>query len=130
MKVFNLDVKFALLLLFSVTGMWAQGSGYGRGDGGPVPGSSFPKLIHRVSPEYTPEALDAKLEGSVNLSAMIGTDGVPSDIEVTKGLGKGLDQKAIECFKKWRFSPAIRNGEPTPMSSEVAIIFKLPPDSN
>jgi len=129
MKVFNLDVKFALLLLFSVTGMWAQGSGYGRGDGGPVRDGAFPKLIQRVAPEYTPEALDAKLEGSVHLSAMIGIDGVPSDIKVTKGLGKGLDEKAIECFKKWRFSPAIRKGEPIPVSSEVAIIFKLPPDS-
>jgi protein TonB len=79
-----------------------------------------------LPPEYTPEALEAKLEGSVHLSAMIGIDGVPSDIKVTKSLGKGLDEKAIECFKKWRFSPAIRNGEPTPMSSEVAIIFKLP----
>lgn len=129
MDVFNVDMKFALLLLFSVTGVWAQGSGYGRGGGGPVRDGAFPKLIQRVAPEYTPEALDAKLEGSVYLSAMIGIDGVPSDIKVTKGLGKGLDEKAIECFKKWRFSAAIRNGEPTPVSSEVAIIFKLPPDS-
>jgi protein TonB len=126
MKVFNLTMNVALLLLFSVTGMWAQGGGYGRAGGGTAPNGAFPKVIQRVTPEYTPEALDAKLEGSVHLSAMIGTDGVPSDIKVTKSLGKGLDEKAIECFKKWRFSPAIRNGEPTPMSSEVAIIFKLP----
>jgi protein TonB len=126
MKVFNLTMNVALLLLFSVTGMWAQGGGYGRAGGGTAPNGAFPKVIQRVVPEYTPEALDAKLEGSVHLSAMIGTDGVPSDIKVTKSLGKGLDEKAIECFKKWRFSPAIRNGEPTPMSSEVAIIFKLP----
>jgi periplasmic protein TonB len=126
MKVFNLTMNVALLLLFSVTGMWAQGGGYGRAGGGTAPNGAFPKVIQRVAPEYTPEALDAKLEGSVHLSAMIGTDGVPSDIKVTKSLGKGLDEKAIECFKKWRFSPAIRNGEPTPMSSEVAIIFKLP----
>jgi protein TonB len=129
MKVFNLTMNVALLLLFSVTGMWAQGGGYGRAGGGTAPNGAFPKVIQRVVPEYTPEALDAKLEGSVHLSAMIGTDGVPSDIKVTKSLGKGLDEKAIECFKKWRFSPAIRNGEPTPVSSEVAIIFKLPPDS-
>jgi protein TonB len=129
MKVFNLTMNVALLLLFSVTGMWAQGGGYGRAGGGTAPNGAFPKVIQRVAPEYTPEALDAKLEGSVHLSAMIGTDGVPSDIKVTKSLGKGLDEKAIECFKKWRFSPAIRNGEPTPVSSEVAIIFKLPPDS-
>jgi protein TonB len=129
MKVFNLTMNVALLLLFSVTGMWAQGGGYGRAGGGPVRDGAFPKVIQRVAPEYTREALDAKLEGSVHLSAMIGIDGVPSDIKVTKSLGKGLDEKAIECFKKWRFSPAIRNGEPTPMSSEVEIIFKLPPDS-
>jgi protein TonB len=119
-------MKFALLLLISIACMWAQGGGYGRAGGGPAPGSAFPKVIQRAAPEYTPEALDARLEGSVHLSAMIGIDGVPSDIKMTKSLGKGLDEKAIECFKKWRFSPALRNGEPTPMSSEVAIIFKLP----
>jgi protein TonB len=129
MKVFNLDMKFVLLLLFFVTGMWAQGSGYGRGGSGLVRDGAFPKLIQRVAPEYTPEARDAKLEGSVHLSAMIRIDGVASDVKVTKGLGKGLDEKAIECFKKWRFSPTIRNGEPAPMSTEVAIMFKLPPES-
>jgi protein TonB len=129
MKVFNLNMKFALLLLFSVAGVWAQGGGHGRAGGGSAPKGAFPKLIKRVAPEYTPEALDAKLEGSVHLSAMIGTDGIPSDIEVTKSLGKGLDEKAIECLKKWRFSPAIRNGEPVPVASQVAIEFELPPDS-
>jgi periplasmic protein TonB len=126
MKVFNLNMKFALLLLFSVAGMWAQGGG---GYVGPAPKGASPKLIKRVAPEYTPEALDAKLEGSVQLSATIGIDGVPSDIKVIKSLGKGLDEKAIECLKKWQFSPAIRNGEPVPVASQVEIEFKLPPDS-
>jgi len=107
--------------------MWAQGGGYGQA--GRAPDGAFPKIVQRVTPDYTTEALDAKLEGSVQLSAIIGIDGTPSDIKVIKGLGKGLDEKAIECFKKWRFSPAMRNGEPIPMSSQVAIIFQLPPAS-
>jgi TonB family protein len=48
---------------------------------------------------YTKQALDAKIEGSVTLYAVIGTDGVPSDISVINGLGSGLDEKAVECFQ-------------------------------
>jgi TonB family protein len=120
-------MKVILLLLASVACMWAQGGGYGQADR--APDSAFPKIVQRVAPDYTTEALDAKLEGSVQLSAVIGIDGMPSDIKVIKGLGRGLDEKAIECFKKWRFTPAMRNGEPVPMSSQVTIIFQLPPTS-
>jgi protein TonB len=113
---------FSLLLVVSL--LQAQGGGVGRG--GPAPPGSFPELIQKTNPEYTKEALDAKLEGSVMLSGMIGTDGVPSDIRVIRGLGKGLDEKAVECFQKWRFTPAIRDGDPFPVSTEVLITFRLP----
>src|SRR5580658_1304853 len=78
----------------------------------PSPNVTRPTVAYKAEPEYTPEATEAGLEGTVALATVIEIDGVPSDIRVVKGLGKGLDEKAIECLKKWRFKPATRDGEP------------------
>jgi periplasmic protein TonB len=85
-----------------------------------------PRVIHTVQPEYTKEALDAKLQGTVLLTALIGVDGIPSDIKMTRRLGKGLDEKALECVERWRFSPGTNHGEPSPMKVKVEINFRLP----
>lgn len=55
--------------------------------------TSAPRVIHRVDPEYTEEALDAKLQGTVALSMVVGIDATPGEIKVVRGLGKGLDEK-------------------------------------
>ena len=65
-----------------------------------------PKVIHRADPEYTKEALDARLQGVVSLTAVVGVDGLPSEIQVVKELGMGLDEKAVECLRQWRFKPS------------------------
>jgi protein TonB len=88
--------------------------------------TTAPRVIHTVQPEYTKEALDAKLQGTVLLTALIGVDGLPSDIKMTRGLGKGLDEKAVECVERWRFSPGTNHGEPIPMKVQVEINFRLP----
>lgn len=77
-------------------------------------------------PEYTREAREAKLEGAVILSAVIGADGVPASIAVVRGLGMGLDEKAVECLGKWCFQPATRDGKPVPMEVRFEIDFRLP----
>lgn len=81
--------------------------------------------------------MDAKLEGTVILSLLVGADGVPSGIRLVRGLGSGLDEKAVECLMQWRFSPAQdTNGKPKPTRATVEINFRLPqpsakpPDSN
>jgi len=84
-----------------------------------------PRLLHKVEPEYTKEALDAKLEGRVELSSVIDVDGVPSDIKVVRGLGKGLDEKAVECLGQWRFSPATNHGERVSQKVTVGIQFRI-----
>ncbi len=86
-----------------------------------------PKVIHKADPEYTPEALEAKLTGEVILSMVIDTEGNPTEIKLVKGLGKGLDEKAVECVQKWRFKPATRNGEPVSVKATIEINFRLPP---
>ncbi len=84
-----------------------------------------PRVIHTVQPEYTKEALDAKLQGTVLLTAIVGVDGLPSEIKVIRGLGKGLDEKAIVCAERWRFSPGTNHGEAIPMKVQVEINFRL-----
>jgi TonB family protein len=83
------------------------------------------RVIRIVRPKYTKEAWDAKLEGAVILSAMVGVDGIASDIHLVRGLGKGLDEKAIEALRQWRFSPATKYGEPVSTETQFEIDFRL-----
>src|SRR5579863_1981699 len=62
---------------------------------------SAPRVLSRVDPDYTPEASAAKVEGTVLLSVVIGTDGMAHDINVVKGIGSGLDEKAVQAIQKW-----------------------------
>jgi TonB family protein len=70
------------------------------------PGVSAPVLIQKVEPEYSPEARKAKLEGTVMLYVQINTNGDPTNIRVIKSLGLGLDEKAVESVKRWKFKPS------------------------
>jgi protein TonB len=92
--------------------------------------TTSPRVIHKVEPEYTKEALDAKIEGTVVLSSTIGTDGVPSDIKVVRGLGTALDEKAVECLRQWRFAPATKFGEPVSIKATIEMNFRLPRSPN
>ena len=87
--------------------------------------TSAPRVIHRVDPEYTDEALDAKLQGTVVLSMVVSIDGAPGEIKVVRGLGKGLDEKAIECLRQWRFAPALEHGDPIPMKVTFEMNLRL-----
>ena len=79
-----------------------------------------------MDPEYTDEALAVGIEGRVTVSGTIGSDGAAKDIKIVKGLGHGLDEKAVECFQKWRFQPATRKGDPVEVGVAALVIFKLP----
>src|SRR5690242_4793355 len=87
--------------------------------------TTAPVAIHSVTPEYTKEATDAKLQGSVLLSAVVGVDGIPADIEVVKGLGMGLDEKAVECLSKWRCKPGTHDAQPISVKVQIQVNFRL-----
>ena len=87
---------------------------------------SAPVSIRKVEPEYTKEAFEAKLEGSVRMQAVVGIDGTLSEIEIVRWLGGGLDEKAVECARKWRFKPGMKYGEPTPVKVTIEINYRLP----
>jgi protein TonB len=88
-----------------------------------LPATTGPRLIERVEPEYTSAARAAGIRGKVELAVTIGTDGIARDIQIVRGLDPGLDQKAIECVAKWRFRPAIRDGEPVTAFATVEVNF-------
>ena len=88
-------------------------------------GVSAPVPILRPEPEYSEEARQAKRQGAVLLQVAIDENGVPQEIKVVRSLGFGLDQKAIEAVQKWRFKPALKDGQPVPVSANIEINFRL-----
>jgi TonB family protein len=103
------------------------GSGGGTGGGPYRPGSGItaPGLLREVRPDYTEEARRRGLEGDVVLEIVVRSDGTVGDIKVLQGLSGGLNQRAIEAVRQWRFSPARRFGTPVDVMVEVAVEFKL-----
>jgi TonB family protein len=84
-----------------------------------------PIAIYKPRPGYSKEAKDAKLQGIVILEVMIAADGTVSDVKVTKGFDKGMDENAAQTVKKWKFLPAMKAGKPVPYKNEVAVSFKI-----
>ena len=84
-----------------------------------------PVLIQQVKPDYTPEALKAGIQGSVKLRIGIDEKGQVEEAEVVGPLDPGLDQKAIEAVKKWKFQPAMMKGKPVAMRSRVELEFHI-----
>lgn len=103
------------------------GSGGGTGGGPYRPGSGIdpPSLLREVKPQYTDEGRRQGVEGDVVLEIVVRRDGSVGDVKILRRLGAGLDQKAIEAVRQWRFSPARRMGAPVDVVVEVAVEFKL-----
>ncbi len=106
-----------------------NGSGAGGGNGGGVyavgNGTTAPTVLSKVDPEYSEEARKAKYSGSVMLSIVVNTDGKAEQITVTKSLGMGLDEKAIEAVKQWRFLPGKNKGVPVKVKAQIEVNFRL-----
>lgn len=102
------------------------GGGYGGGMFRPgVDGVSAPILIYKLEPEFSPEARQAKHQGTVVLSLVVGADGRTRAIHVARSLGMGLDEKAIEAVRQWRFEPGMKDGKPVAVAVSVEVNFRL-----
>jgi len=89
-------------------------------------GISYPSCLYCPEPQYTSEARAAKIEGVVGLQAVIQPDGLATNIQIVKGLGYGLDERAVEAVRRWRFKPAIGpNGTPVTTITPILVNFKL-----
>ncbi|MGA2336129.1 MAG: energy transducer TonB [Terriglobales bacterium] len=110
-----------------------EGPGFGPGHGGGTGGGAFhvgggvsaPKAIYAPDPEYSEEARKVKHMGTVVLWLIVGPDGKPRDIRVARTLGLGLDEKAMEAVKNWRFEPAYKDGKPVAVQINVEVNFHL-----
>jgi TonB family protein len=111
----------------------SRGPGYGPGPGGGgvTGGGGFtgavtqPVLLWKIEPEYTDEARRARVQGTVVLHIEVDTRGQAQNITVRQSLGLGLDERAIEAVRRWRFRPGYRNGKPSVTAAMVLVNFQL-----
>jgi len=105
------------------------GSGGGSGGGAFHPGTGgvgYPSCAYCPDPKYSEEARKAKYQGTVVLQAIITADGRAIEIQVVKGPGLGLEEKAVEAVKQWRFKPAMGpGGKPVPVVVPIEVTFRL-----
>jgi TonB family protein len=109
------------------------GAGFGPGSGGGMGGGAYrvgggvsaPALLVKIEPEYSEEARKAKFGGSVQLTIIVDEKGNPVDVKVTRAIGLGLDEKAIEAVKKWRFRPGYKDGKAVATFATVEVNFRL-----
>lgn len=103
------------------------GSGGGTGGGPYRPGAGItpPELLREIRPNYTEEGRRRNVEGEVVLEIVVRSDGSVGSMKVLQGLGAGLDGRAIDAVRQWRFSPARRHGTPVDVLVEVAVEFRL-----
>lgn len=109
------------------------GPGVGPGRGGGIGGGIFrvgggvsaPRALDTPDPDYSEEARKAKYQGTCVLWLIVGPDGKPRDVKVARALGMGLDEKAIEAVRNWKFSPAMKDGKPVAVQINVEVNFRL-----
>jgi len=84
-----------------------------------------PRVIYQPDPEYSEKARAAGHQGSCILRLIVGPDGKPRDVSVERGIGMGLDEKAVEAVRAWVFEPARKDGKPVAVQINVEVSFRL-----
>ena len=111
------------------------GSGYGDGSGGGTGGGvyregngvSSPVLIRELKPNYTGEAMRARIQGIVTVEAVVMTDGSVGEAHIIRSLDQqfGLDKEALKTVKQWRFRPGMLKGQAVPVLIQIELSFTL-----
>jgi protein TonB len=93
----------------------------------PGSGVTNPTILRQIDPKYTPDAMRAKIQGIVTLEAVVGTNGVITDVRVIKSLDRafGLDEEAIRTAKLWLFRPGRFQGQAVPVVVVIEMAFRL-----
>ena len=112
-----------------------RGSGLGPGFGGGTGGGAYhvgsgvnsPVVIREIKPQYTSEAMRAKIQGAVTVECVVRPDGTVGDAHVIHSLDAtfGLDEAALAAARQWRFRPGTRLGEPVPVIITIELTFTL-----
>jgi periplasmic protein TonB len=99
--------------------------GYGGGLMSVGGGVSAPQVVHSVEPDFTEDARQANFQGNVAIQLIVDAQGNPQDIRVTRHLGMGLEQKAIEAVRQYKFRPAMYQGHPVAVQIVIDVDFHL-----
>ncbi|MGB9455592.1 MAG: energy transducer TonB [Bryobacteraceae bacterium] len=106
-----------------------MGPGSGGGFGGGVyrvgNGTTAPVVLYKKEPEYSEEARKAKYQGTVVLYIEVDPSGRAINPRVVRSLGLGLDEKALEAVKQWKFRPGYRDGKPVTVAAQIEVNFRL-----
>jgi protein TonB len=110
-----------------------NGNGIGPGSGGNIGGGVMhaggvqqpPKLIFQVDPEFSEEARKAKFSGNVQVYLIVDEQGLPTHVRVVRGVGMGLDEKAVEAVRQYKFKPAMQNGKPVKVDLYIDVNFQI-----
>lgn len=110
-----------------------NGNGYGPGTGGNTGGGvyrigggvSAPVAIFTPEAEFSDEARRAKYQGVVLISLIVDSQGNPQNPRVVRPLGMGLDEKALEAVRKYKFKPAMKEGKPVAVMMSIEVNFRL-----
>ena len=94
----------------------------------PSPAIKTPTLLSEVKPQYTANAMRAKVGGRVKLECVVLTDGTVGDVRVAEQLHPELDNEAVRALRKWRFRPGMKDGVAVPVQVQVEMTFTLRSD--
>ena len=109
------------------------GGGIGMGSGGNMGGAlrrigggvSAPIVLFAPEPEFSEEARKAKAAGNVLVYLQVDAQGRPTHVRVLRGIGLGLDERAVEAVRQYKFKPALENGRPVPVEMNVEVNFQI-----
>jgi protein TonB len=110
-----------------------SGNGIGPGSGGNTGGGVFhiggavkaPTVAYSVEPEFSEEARKAKFSGNVQVYLIVDEQGNPTHVRVARGVGMGLDEKAVEAVRQYKFHPATQNGKPVKVDLYMEVNFQI-----
>jgi periplasmic protein TonB len=110
-----------------------HGRGVGPGDEAGRGGDTFhvgggvtaPRVIYETEPEFSEEARRAKYQGNCILGLVVDAKGHPTNIRILNSLGMGLDEKAIESVRNWKFEPGKKNGQGVAVEIAIEVDFHL-----
>jgi len=88
-------------------------------------GVTPPKFLHGENPEFSEQARSAKFSGRVEVYLIVDENGNPTHIRVVRGVGMGLDEKAVEAVRTYKFQPAMIDGRPVKVDLYVAVNFQI-----
>ena len=83
-----------------------------------------PIVTYQVAPEYSQQAKNAKFSGTVEVYLWVDKNGHPTHVRVVKGVGMGLDEKAVDAVRQYKFKPATRDGQPVAVDLYVMVNFQ------